>query len=178
MSEPGRPAGGALVIPGRLLEAMRRQLEAAYPREGCGVLLGSVDGKAEERRVERLEPADNRWEGRDDRYLVDPATLRRLLEEEEAGGPRIVGFYHSHPDAPPEPSGTDRELAWPWYHYLIVSVRDGVAGTARAWTLADGDGPFEERPVRSQERPARSQERPARTADGAGDRDNVRDAPV
>lgn len=127
----------ALVIPASLRQRLHRDLERAYPREGCGVLMGEVAGGA--RRVTRLEPAENRWPERDDRYLVDPDTLRRLMEEEENDGPRVLGFYHSHPDAPPEPSRTDREHAWPWYHYLIVRVERGRAGSARLWELEDGD---------------------------------------
>lgn len=135
-----------LVLTPTLRDEMARELEAAYPREGCGVLLGRV--RAEERVVTRVERAPNRWPDRDDRYLVDPTTLRRLSQEEAEGGPRILGFYHSHPDAAPVPSETDRELAWPWYLYLVVPVADGVAGEGRAWELDPGDDGFVEREVR------------------------------
>ena len=52
-----------------------------------------------------------------------------------AGGPRLVGHYHSHPHGPPEPSRTDRALAAP----------DGmiwaIAGEGRvALWRAGGDG--------------------------------------
>lgn len=134
----GVGAGGpTLVVRSSVLEAIGRDLEAAYPAEGCGVLLGEASG--DERRVLRRVAADNRVSGRNDRYEVDPEVLRELLEQEDRGGPRVVGFYHSHPDAAPEPSETDRGLAWPWYAYLIVPVRDGRAGTGRVWSF-DGDG--------------------------------------
>lgn len=168
----GEAPADALILPARLAGEMARRLEAAYPKEGCGVLLGRrVDG---ERRVERLEPAPNRWPDRDDRYLVDPRTLRRLLEEEDDGGPEILGFYHSHPDAPPEPSETDRAHAWPWYHYLIVPVAEGEAGEGRAWELAEPDGDFRERGVRVIENggPAADRDRPGR------DRADNPDAPA
>lgn len=143
---PDAAAGDALVLPEPVRAELRRHLEAAYPREGCGVLLGeAADG---ERRVTALEPSENRWPDRDDRYRVDPGVLRRLLEAEEDGGPRILGFYHSHPDAAPEPSSTDREYAWPWYHYLIVPVEDGRAGPGRAWELEEGA--FAERRLREE----------------------------
>lgn len=130
--------GSTLVVAPAVLEAVGRDLEAAYPAEGCGVLLGEASG--DERRVLRRVPADNRVSGRNDRYVVDPGVLRELLEEEDRGGPRVVGFYHSHPDAAPEPSETDRELAWPWYAYLIVPVRGGRAGEGRAWFFDGEDG--------------------------------------
>ncbi|MFQ5678131.1 MAG: M67 family metallopeptidase [Gemmatimonadota bacterium] len=141
---PSPAPGDSLVIPGRLLARVREELARAYPREACGVLLGRLEG--EERRVTRLEASANRWPGRNDRYRLDPETLRRLLEEEEAGGPKVLGFYHSHPDARPVPSATDRKLAWPWYHYLIVEVSRGRARDGRVWKLKEGT--FVERPVR------------------------------
>lgn len=134
-----------LVLAGGTDRRLAGSLEEAYPREGCGLLLGRVDG--DDRVVEEVRAAANRWEGRDDRYLVDPETLRRAVDEEAAGGPRVLGFYHSHPDADPVPSATDRELAWPWYLYLIVPVREGRAGTGRAWKLAEDEDGWAERPV-------------------------------
>lgn len=134
-----------LVLPAGLARRLARQAEDAYPREGCGLLLGRVRGP--ERIVDRIRPAANRWEGRSDRYLVDPGTLRRAVEAEAGGGPRVLGFFHSHPDAEPVPSETDRDLAWPWYLYLIVPVRGGRAGNGRAWELVGEDEGFEERTV-------------------------------
>lgn len=135
---PAADRGPALLLPSRVRAAIERDLEAAYPSEGCGVLLGEeADGV---RRVTGRAAAENRVTDRDDRYLVDPETLRRLLEEEERGGPRILGFYHSHPDSEPVPSETDRELGWPWYAYLVVPVRDGRAGEGRVWTFQGDDG--------------------------------------
>ena len=116
-----------------------------YPREACGILLGRVDGSV--RVVEQLWPTANRWPDRDDRYEIDPDSLRRALESEENGGSRVIGFYHSHPDALPVPSEKDRELAWPWYYYLIVRVVQGESREARAWELETDSNRFAERTV-------------------------------
>lgn len=145
--EPGR-----LLLPGNAARELEEAFGDAYPREGCAVLLGRIgDG---DRVVERIEEARNRWPDRDDRYLVDPGTLRRLMDAEAEGGARILGFAHSHPDAEPAPSETDRELAWPWYHYLIVPVQDGRVGPGRAWQLDPDDGTFREREIRRAPEPA------------------------
>lgn len=157
-SDRASPAPGlTLVVPSRVLAEIREGLEAAYPAEGCGVLVGRADEG--ERRVERAVPTPNRGSGRNDRYEIDPETLRDLMEIEDAGGPRVLGFYHSHPDAEPVPSATDRERSWPWYVYLIVRVdgsgatngdesRDGredaeAGQEARVWTFRPDGEPAE-----------------------------------
>jgi cysteine synthase B len=133
-----RPSPEASLIVARpLLETLHRGLEAAYPGEGCGVLLGEVDGA--HRIVREVVPAGNRVEGRNDRYEVDPEVLRELVAAEDRGGPTILGFFHSHPNVDPVPSDTDRRRAWPWYVYLIVRVRESGAAEGRVWTF-DADG--------------------------------------
>ena len=52
-----------------------------------------------------------------------------------AGGLDVIGFYHSHPDHPAAPSEYDKDHALPFYSYVIVSVRQGVAGELTSWEL-------------------------------------------
>jgi proteasome lid subunit RPN8/RPN11 len=80
--------------------------------------------------------------------LIGPQEIRAVNGEVASLGLEIVGAYHSHPDVPPRPSTYDREHAWPWYQYLIVSVEGGRAGSMRAWQLTDDRQRFVERPVR------------------------------
>jgi proteasome lid subunit RPN8/RPN11 len=49
----------------------------------------------------------------------------------------VVGWYHSHPDHPSRPSGYDKDHAWPWYSYIIVSVDSAVAKVMTSWRLND-----------------------------------------
>ena len=49
----------------------------------------------------------------------------------------MVGWYHSHPDHPARPSEFDREHAWPWYSYIIVSVMSAVPAEMTSWRLND-----------------------------------------
>jgi len=134
--EASSPAVEPLLLATDLLVRIGEDLARAYPDEGCGVLLGRV--RMDRREVIRAVPAENVWDGRSDRYQIDPEILRELLTAEgDEDDLRVLGFYHSHPDADPEPSSTDRELAWPWYFYVIWPVREGVAGVPRAWRLAE-----------------------------------------
>jgi proteasome lid subunit RPN8/RPN11 len=133
-----------LNISRELAERIGRHGAETFPHECCGALLGR-DGVPEEdhpatgsREVLQLFPLVNR---RDDsprnRFAV---TARDVLEAEKAArknGLDVVGWYHSHPDHPARPSQFDREHAWPWYSYVIVSVMDGKPADMTSWRLND-----------------------------------------
>lgn len=122
---------------------IRRHAETGYPEEICGGLLGrwAADGTV---AVVRATPtANRRAEGRERRYLIGPDEVRDLERQADESGLQVVGYYHSHPDAPPTPSEFDREQAWPWYAYLIIAVSRGRAGEAKAWRLSDDRERFE-----------------------------------
>jgi proteasome lid subunit RPN8/RPN11 len=124
----GLPAGGT--------EAIRKHGRETYPHECCGFLVGSL---AEGRRiVSRLLPAENqRVDSPANRYLIPPEQFLKVERSANADGLEIVGFYHSHPDAPPRPSEFDRAHAWPGYAYLIVSMGPQEAGELLAWELSE-----------------------------------------
>lgn len=132
-------------MPATLIRIRRSALEAiaaagagAYPHECCGALLGDSAGAREARRLLRAVPLPNGCEGaREHRYVIDADGFRRAEATAAASGVEFIGIYHSHPDAPAEPSRTDLANAWPWYTYVIVSVRDGIPADVRAWRLAD-----------------------------------------
>jgi proteasome lid subunit RPN8/RPN11 len=116
---------------------IREHVEATYPEEACGGLLGnsSDDGDL---RVTAAVPIENSRNGqRNRRYLIAPDDVLQLEKHAEAAGLSVIGYYHSHPNAPPIPSEFDREHAWPWYAYLIVSVHAGKSVDATAWRLAE-----------------------------------------
>jgi proteasome lid subunit RPN8/RPN11 len=126
-------------LSGKLDRRMREQAEKAYPYEGCGFLLGDLD--VEGRRVVEIVPAVNRRaDSPRNRYLISPDQYREVERDAGARGLVVLGFFHSHPDAPARPSEYDREHAWPWYSYLIVSVVRGRATEATCWRLSDDRG--------------------------------------
>jgi len=126
-----------------LAERIRRHGAETFPHECCGALLGR-DSAFEDRaggpsrEVIELFPLINR---RDDsprnRFAV---TAEDVLEAEKTArqqGLDVVGWYHSHPDHPARPSQFDREHAWPWYSYVIVSVLSGTPADMTSWRLND-----------------------------------------
>jgi proteasome lid subunit RPN8/RPN11 len=126
------------------LDAIARHGEATYPDECCGILLGrETDGA---RVVARLLQIDNQWDAveRRRRFLIQPDDLLRAERAARRDGLDVLGFYHSHPDAPARPSEFDREHAWPWYTYLIASVEQGRYATLTGWQLKDDRTGYEQ----------------------------------
>lgn len=122
-----------------------------YPEECCGGLLGREDGPRERTVVRAVPVGNEQEENRERRYLVGPREVMRLEDTAEEEGLELLGFFHSHPDHPARASETDRKLAWPWYSYIIVSIRDGAPGRIRSWRLVDDRSTFEEEAVNGTE---------------------------
>lgn len=133
-----------------LAEEIRAHGAGTYPHECCGALLGRdpepCAGKASAAAVVRwpvreivaLFPLVNR---RDDspqnRFSLTPEDVRAAEKAGREKGLEVVGWYHSHPDHPAAPSQYDREHAWPWYSYVIVSVAQGQPQEMTSWRLSD-----------------------------------------
>ncbi|MGD2153172.1 MAG: M67 family metallopeptidase [Gemmatimonadales bacterium] len=135
--------GVRLVLTTRVLAQIGEHAEAGYPEEAPGGLLGIAHDQATI-EVSEAVPADNsRRDERRRRYLIGPDDVLALERRASDSGLQVVGYYHSHPDAPAVPSEFDREHAWPTYVYLIVSVVDGRAADIRAWRLSDDRAAFD-----------------------------------
>ncbi len=124
------------------VRAMHAHLARAYPEEGCGVLIGrDVQGV---REITRIQPFENRRaDERARRYLITPEQFLEADRAARAAGEDVVGFFHSHPDHPAQPSGFDLEHAWPWYTYVIVSVQAGRVADTTAWRMTEDRARFE-----------------------------------
>jgi proteasome lid subunit RPN8/RPN11 len=126
-----------LVIPldaWRLLEA---HLEAAYPNEGAGLLLGHANGQG--MQIELVLPLENRWQGEEQyhRFVLRPQDFVFGEAEAEKRGLQLLGCFHSHPDHPAEPSEFDRDAAWPNFTYIITTVAQGRVTRSRSWRLKE-----------------------------------------
>jgi proteasome lid subunit RPN8/RPN11 len=133
-----------------LAERIRHHGAETFPYECCGALLGRDSVVAEKvnaqdaaqseapREVLELFPLVNR---RDDsprnRFAVTADDVRDAEKAAREHGFEVIGWYHSHPDHPARPSDFDREHAWPWYSYVIVSVMAGKPADMTSWRLND-----------------------------------------
>ena len=121
-------------------EALVRRIQAhgveTYPHECCGALLGKDSDDS--REALDLLPLANRCDDSPrNRFEVTPDDVRLAEKTAQEKKIELIGWYHSHPDAPARPSEFDREHAWPWYSYIIVSIQKGAPRDMPSWRLHD-----------------------------------------
>ena len=130
-------ASTELRLPGELQGVLEKLVEASYPFEACGVMIGhagrqrvAVEDVFHARNLNVQRPRD--------RFLLDPEDHLAADRAARARGLDVVGFWHSHPDHPAEPSVTDLEAAWDGYSYLIISTSAAGGNDFRSWRLQGG----------------------------------------
>ena len=96
------------------LEEMIRAANGAAPAEACGLLFGA------ERHIQSAMATANRAKDPLRHFEIDPASLIAAHRAARAGGPGIVGYFHSHPNGLARPSATDQASA---------------AGDGRVWAI-------------------------------------------
>lgn len=93
---------------------MLRAADAAAPHEACGLLLGV--GLHVQTVLQTANVADDPAR----HFEIAPASLIAAHRAARAGGPQIIGYFHSHPNGLARPSATDRASA---------------AGDGRVWAI-------------------------------------------
>jgi proteasome lid subunit RPN8/RPN11 len=117
-----------------------------YPHEICGALLGRENG--DEREILAVFPlANQRDDSPRNRFSIATEDVLRAKAAEREQKLELVGWYHSHPDHPARPSEFDREHAWPWYSYVILSVVERDPREMTSWRLRDDRSAYEEEKV-------------------------------
>jgi proteasome lid subunit RPN8/RPN11 len=109
-------------ISSTVLHAIRAHAAAEAPREACGLLFGTPD------RVHAATATGNVADDPERHFEIDPAALFAAIRAERTGGPRIAGYYHSHPGGRAEPSETDREMAVADGKLWLIVASDAVTG--------------------------------------------------
>ena len=103
----------------------------AAPSEACGLLLGTAA------HIHTALPAANVHPDPACHFEIDPLALIAAHRAARAGGPQVVGYYHSHPNGLDRPSDTDAASA----------ARDGriwaIAATGAITLWRDGPSGFE-----------------------------------
>jgi proteasome lid subunit RPN8/RPN11 len=121
----------------KVADAIRRHGRSTYPDECCGALIGTGE------TVQHASPLPNTTEeGARRRFLVRPSDYKQAEADAKRLKGELLGFYHSHPDAPSQPSQYDLDHAWPYFWYVIVSVEQGEPKLMTVWRLADDRSQF------------------------------------
>lgn len=132
----------AVTLTAEVRAAVREHGRDTYPNECCGALIGR-DGRV----AEAFALPNTTEEGPRRRFLVRPGDYRAAEAHATSRGGELLGFYHSHPDHPAQPSQYDLDHAWPFFSYVIISVRDGEPKELRSWRLRDDRSQFDEESV-------------------------------
>jgi proteasome lid subunit RPN8/RPN11 len=128
------PVGPELRLPSAALEEIIRWSRAAHPREACGFLIGHPRGAGWDHPTVRCVRRAGNVAEREalDRFEADPGELVAAERAARDEGWELVGFWHSHPEAPAQLSARDRAGAWEGFSLLVVSVpQPGDEGTDR-----------------------------------------------
>lgn len=129
---------GRLVVLDSVRDELIEDAREGAPAEVCGILAGESgeyggESAPDERFVEKVYSVENTAINQYTRYEIDPREQLAVMEQIEESGREIVGFYHSHPAGPSEPSETDvAEATWPGKSYVIV-FRDGSGWEVGSW---------------------------------------------
>ena len=139
-----------IILSQTLFDQIKAHAAKDYPHECCGGLLGRTENHA--KTVVQVIPLENQWEDSGDetktrRFRVTGDDYQALEKKATAEGLVLLGFYHSHPDHPPEPSATDLSFAWPVFSYPIITVAQGVPGKMRSYRLDLDHNLLKEEPI-------------------------------
>ncbi|MET3470841.1 putative GIY-YIG superfamily endonuclease/proteasome lid subunit RPN8/RPN11 [Novosphingobium sp. 1529] len=94
--------------------AMLDAAARAHPREACGLLFGHGNHIALAQECTNVAPDPSYH------FEIDPAGLIAAHRAARAGGPALIGYFHSHPNGLARPSDTDSAQA---------------AGDGRVWAI-------------------------------------------
>jgi len=126
-------------------------LEAAYPDEGCGLILRGPGGfrfEAMDNAYDRLRAADPVAFPRTARtaYAFDPVQWLKALREADRRDETVACIYHSHCDSPAGFSAEDRLWAapdgaplMPGTLYLVLAIEQGRVAGIRVFGWAHGN---------------------------------------
>jgi proteasome lid subunit RPN8/RPN11 len=129
-----------IVLQPAQLNKMFEVAREAEPRECCGLIGGSEDGKAQTIYALRNVAADKVVS-----YEAAPEDLFAAQRQMRERGEQLLAIYHSHPRASePAPSETDVRLAYyPQAIYLIIGLA-GAEPVMRAFRISERDDSWEQ----------------------------------
>lgn len=114
-----------IVIPSRILKDIIAQCNRERPNEACGILAGKIQqtNSVVTKNITRVYPCVNELSS-PKQYKISAEEQYHAFSDIEDLSLNLIGFYHSHPRGPSEPSTIDKEQAnYIGYTYLIITLR-------------------------------------------------------
>jgi proteasome lid subunit RPN8/RPN11 len=134
-------------ISARVSQKIKDHAERDYPHECGGMLIGRFLSEGVKETVEIFPLVNAREDSRHNRVLLLPKDVLRAEKHARERGLDVVGYYHSHPNAPAVPSQYDLDHALPVWSYTIVSVMDGKPVAIRSWEMEEDRSKFNEEEI-------------------------------
>ena len=153
---------------------LQKICEQGYPKETCGLLFGRSDGsEGTSKRIVKAELLANILNGNhSDRleelmragaismsrerikgggfleFVIDPVEHYQKVSIAQKEGLDQIGIFHSHPDHPALPSGTDSSQPFlAGWSNVIVAVHLGKFREARSWFRETENSDFQEEKI-------------------------------
>jgi desampylase len=114
-----------LRISSELHDQLLDAANASPDYEICGLLIGNG-------QVDRICPTRNVAPDPERSFEIDPEQLFAAIRAERTGDSKLIGYYHSHPQGPPLPSGRDQAQASPDGRIWVI-IGDG---RVTAWSMS------------------------------------------
>lgn len=110
--------------------------KSELPNEACGLIAGTEifkDGKLVERNIQRVYFLTNE-DHSPEHFSMDPQKQLKAVKDMRAGGLKMLGNWHSHPETPSRPSQEDIRLSFDINAtYMILSLQDKDSPVLKAF---------------------------------------------
>ena len=131
-----------------VIEQIKRHAERDYPHECGGMLVGRFSENGAKEVFETFPLENAREDSRHNRVLILPKDVLKAERYAREKRLDVVGYYHSHPNAPAVPSQYDLDHALPVWSYVIASVLEGETVEVRSWEMEEDRSRFNEESMR------------------------------
>ena len=131
-----------------VIEQIKRHAERDYPHECGGMLVGRFSENGAKEVFETFLLENAREDSRHNRVLILPKDVLKAERYAREKRLDVVGYYHSHPNAPAVPSQYDLDHALPVWSYVIASVLEGETVEVRSWEMEEDRSRFNEESMR------------------------------
>lgn len=118
-----------MIFDNNTMEIMLEHAKKEYPKECCGILLGSqVENIKVVKKIVTMTNISKDG-SKENNFLISPIEMIEQEKKAIKEGLLILGFYHSHPEYDAIPSKKDMLYMIPEQSYPIISIKEAYNET-------------------------------------------------